>query len=212
MSDKKQFKISVITLLVGILIPILAALIPYGMKYAIPEHRLDYTLSGPLSVKGTKIISLKIKNGGEKLEKNVRVSLHLNYAYSISVDSKKKTEELVKVDTQVPFTLEREKDWIVIALGDIRAKDSLDLSVLSDYIDVTLYSYAGPSGITIKSEENVAQLDTPSEFLAFMYPFGFWMFVLLMVLIFIAGIYQQHFMDPKKREELILKEIDKLKK
>jgi hypothetical protein len=52
----------------------------------------------------------------------------------------------------------------------------------------------------------------PSEFEEFLYPAGFWMFVLLMILILAAGIYQQYLMDPKKREEMLLKEIDKLGK
>ncbi len=210
MSDQKQFRLSVLSLWVGILIPILAAIIPFGAKYVFPEHRLEYSLIGPISVKGTKSVSVKVRNGGEKLEKNVRLLLKGSYLWR--ADAKKDTENLVFVDTQVPVKVSREGEWIAIVLGDIRASETVDVSVMSEFFDITVFRSIEPSGISIKSDENLAKFNGPSEVTEFLYPFGFWMFVILMVLMFIAAIYQQHFMDPKKREELILKEIDKLPK
>jgi len=210
MSEKKQFQLSVMSLWVGILIPILAAFIPFGMKYISPEHRLEYTIVGPIAVKGTKSISVKIQNGGERLEKNVRLALRISYLGRL--DANNEDHNIVAVDTQTPAKVEREGDWTVIYLGDLRPKESMEVSAMSEHFEVSLYRTLEPSGITIKSEENLAQYIGSSELAEYIYPFGFWMFVILMVLIFIAAIYQDRFMDPKKREELILKEIDKLPK
>ncbi len=198
------------SLWVGILIPILAAIIPLGMKYISPEHKLDYTITGPISVKGIKSLSVKIQNGGERLEKNVRLMLKGSYLWQL--DEKKNTTSMVTVDTQAAAKIEREGDWIVISLGDLRPMESIEISAMSEYIDVTLFRTSEPSGISIKSDENLAQYNGTSELSEFIYPFGFWMFVIFMVLLFIAAIYQEHFMDPKKREKMILKEIDKLPK
>lgn len=202
MSEKKQFQLSVMSLWVGILIPILAAIIPFGMKYISPAHRLEYMIVGPISV--------KIQNGGERLEKNVRLSLKISYLWRL--DAKRDTDSIVTVDAQAPAKIEKEGDWMVISLGDLRPKESTEVSAMSDQIDVSIYGTTEPSGISVKSDENLAQYNGSSELAEFIYPFGFWMFVILMVLIFIVAIYQEHFMDPKKREEMILKAIDKLPK
>lgn len=210
MAEPRQLRISVITLWVGILIPIVAALIPFGIKYVLPEHHLEYSIAGPISVKGNKALQIKIQNGGEKLEKNVRISLKVSYLWRL--EDKKDPTKALTVDTQANHTVKKEGDWLVVQLGDLRPGEVVDVGLLSEIIDITLYSTIEPSGIAVKSDEHLAQLKRTSELEAFMYQAGFWMFALLMVLLLAAGIYQQYFMDPKKREEMILKEIDKLPK
>jgi len=131
---------------------------------------------------------------------------------SLWVDAKKDIDSLITVDTQAPAKTSKEGDWIVVSLADLRPNESIDVSVMSEFIDLTIFRDTEPSGISVKSEENLAQYTGPSEITDIIYRFGFWMFIILMVLIFIAAIYQQHFMDPRRREEMILKEIDKLPK
>ena len=63
----------------------------------------------------------------------------------------------------------------------------------------------------MKSDEHVASFKGQSIIDEVLYPFGFWMFVILMVLLLILAFYQEYLMDPKVREKMILKEIDKLK-
>ena len=198
------------------MIPILAALIPYGYRYILPEHDLTFELVGPISVKGTKSLSIKIANRGETVEKNVKVWLKSEPSFlhleSVLAGEKKPKDPLsyITVDTAAAVSTTKENDSFVIAVGDIRPNETLELSISSSAILVLWSSDA--YGISIKSEEHLGRLLGPSDFEKFVYPFGFWMFVLLMVLILIAGIYQEYLMDPKKREEWLLKEIDKLTK
>lgn len=214
MAESRQIKFSIISIWIGLLIPIVAALIPYGYKYLSPEHDLVYELVGPITVKGNKALNIKITNRGEKSEKNVRVWLKVAQPF-IDFDSIIKHEKpkdplsYITIDTSASFKAAHENDNFVISLGDIRPEETIELSISSSTLSIW-GSIGVHEGLAIKSEEHLARLDGPSEFEVIAYPFGFWMFVLLMVLILLAGIYQEYLMDPKKREEWLLREIDKL--
>lgn len=215
MTEKRQFRLSIISVWVGILIPIVAAVIPFTYKSFWPEHDLVYEIVGPISVKGTKAFSLKIKNQGEKLEKNVKVWVKAEPLFFFKLKDAKSgatetTPDAVKVESTASVNVSKDRDHYVIAVGDLRPRELIELSVLSEAI--SLLRLSDVQGISIKSDEHLARLLKPSEFEQFLYPAGFWMFVLLMIFIFVAGIYQQYLMDPKKREEMLLKEIDKLGK
>ena len=138
--------------------------------------------------------------------------MFLQGSYLWKVDAKKDIDSVITVDTQAPAKTSMEGDWIVVSLADLRPNESINVSVMSEFIDITMFGGDEPSGISVKSEENLAQYTGSSEIMGVIYQFGFWMFIILMIVIFIVAIYQQHFMDPKKREEMILNEIDKLSK
>ena len=87
----------------------------------------------------------------------------------------------------------------MVSLADLRPNESINVSVMSEFIDITMFGGDEPSGISVKSEENLAQYTGSSEIMGVIYQFGFWMFIILMIVIFIVAIYQQHFMDPKRR-------------
>lgn len=215
MTEPRQIKISIISIWIGVLIPILAALIPYGYRYLSPEHDLVFELVGPISVKGTSSLSIKTTNRGEKVEKNVKVWLKTepSFLQLESILAKEKPKDplsYITIDTAAAVTTTKENDSFVISLGDIRPKETVELSISSSAISV--WRVRDAHGISIKSEEHLARLSGLSDFETFVYPFGFWMFVLLMVLILFAGLYQEYLMDPKKREAWLLKEIDKLSK
>ena len=91
----------------------------------------------------------------------------------------------------------------------MRPREKVNLSVLSEEFTIADYE---KTPVEVRTEESIARLNEPSEFLQFAYPFSFWMFIVLMVLGIFIGIYQEYFENPKNREERLLKEIDKLKK
>lgn len=215
MTEPRQIKLSIISIWIGVLIPIIAAIIPYGYKYLSPEHDLVFELVGPISVKGTKSVSIKVSNRGEKVEKDVKVWLKTepSFLQLETVLSKEKPKDplsYLTIDTTAPATAKKENDSFVISVGDIRPKETIELSIASGAI--SLWRVRDAYGISVKSEEHLARLSGPSDFETVAYPFGFWMFIILMVLLLFAGLYQEYLMDPKKREEWLLKEIDKLSK
>jgi hypothetical protein len=97
-----------------------------------------------------------------------------------------------------------------MTVGDIRPGEQVEVSLLSEAVRV-FRILTDAYGLSIKSDEHIARLQKPSELEQFLYPVGFWMFVILMIVLLVAGIYGA-LMDPKKREEMLLSEIDKLGK
>lgn len=69
-----------------------------------------------------------------------------------------------------------------------------------------------PEKFSIKSDDHIAQNSAPSEFINFLYQFGFWMFILLMVLMGIWAIYFELIMHPKKKEKYIIEQLEKVRK
>lgn len=217
--NKQQLRISIISIWIGVLIPIVAALIPYAYRYIFPEQDLSYELIGPVTVKKTQSISVKIKNKGEKVEKNLEIWLKTNPSYFVLEElfEKKENHKVdplahIQIDSANNFSVTKKNDFYIVNLGDIRPNEEISVSVLSDALQVYRYDDREAQGFSIKSEESLGRLERTSDLEGYVYPFGFWMFVILMLLILIAGIHQEYLMDPKKREAWLLKEIDKISK
>jgi hypothetical protein len=187
---QKKTNVNIIAIWFGILVPIVAALIPYALNYVQPESGLTYNLVGPVSVNGVHAINLSIRNEGKKLEKNVRVWLKERTRY-IEEGKQKKPEQLLKIETTVPYKIGKEADNFVISLGDLRPDEKIELSILSEVVFIVAYG-KHVNGVSIKSDEHLATIDAPSDLEKIFYPIGFWGFIVLMVLIFVIGIYQEH--------------------
>lgn len=216
MSEQKtKFRFSIISLWIGILIPIIAALIPYTLKYIAPEHKLDYQLVGPIIIDRTTAIKLIIKNKGEKTEKNVHIRIKgdqlpalFNRGHSLKVSASD-----IKVESEAKYSTSIEGEYHIISLGDLRPRESITLSVLLNGSLSLIGSPYAPKFFAIKSDDHIAEIKGEPDILAeVFYPFGFWMFVLLMILIGVYAIYYEYFMDPKKKEKMILDAIEKLDK
>ena len=63
MTEPRQIKLSIISIWIGVLIPIVAAIISYGYKYLSSEHDLVFELVGPIfTTQLNWIIGAKEKN------------------------------------------------------------------------------------------------------------------------------------------------------
>jgi hypothetical protein len=217
MSDQKQqFRLSVLTLWVGIIIPIVVALIPYAISKATPEQALEFSVSGPITSNQIQAVEINIENNGSKPIKNIEVWLKSSPLYQITEavrskgDKARQPSDRIHVSSKNPATISLSNDYFVVKVGDIRAGEKMEVTATSTEGALSIYSTGTHvGGIEVKSDEVMAQLKGTS-FLQEIYPFGFWMFVALMVILLIAGLYQEYLMDPKEREKMILKEIDKL--
>lgn len=215
--EKQQIRLSVLSLWVGILIPIVAVLIPLAVRYLSPEHKLEYEVTGPIQVEGLTALRVEIRNQGEKVEKNVKTWIKVDATAAVlaKLEGEKKSPPLIQVSSSAKYSLSRDGDHHVIEFGDIRPNEKVTASLLlrGSHYSLIGNRYAAEY-FSIKSDDRVAQnakSDTPS-FLDFMYPFVFWMFVILMVLMGAYAIYYEYMMDPRKKEKYILDQIDKLKK
>ena len=211
---KPRHRLNVLQIWVGILIPILAVSIPYIIKYAFPEHKLVYEKVGPITVDRITAVELIIENGGGKPERNVKIWIKKNnlIAKLDKLDKGQIISPEIVIDTKAKYTLNRDENYHIISLGDLRPKELITITILLRGYYNLFSSYSKYQELSIKSDDNIAESREGPEIFNFLYPFGFWMFVLLMVLIGIYGIYYEYLMDPKKKEKLILDQIDKLKK
>jgi len=205
MEGIKKFRVSIISIWVGILIPIVAALIPYGVSWLFPKNGLSYTVSEPISIKGNDIFKIVIKNDGDELENNIVINIKRNPKYK-PPDSKAKRKSII-VESDTETIIEEKRSEYIIKAGNIRPKDKISLVVFSKFS--WIISYSIDRDVKVKSDQHLGKFD--SNFLKNeIYPITFWIFILLMILIFLGGLYQEYIMDPRKREKLLWEELEKI--
>jgi hypothetical protein len=218
MAESRHVRISIISLWVGILIPILAALIPAAITYFSPEQKLEFSLVGPISAKDTQAVSITVTNHGGNVAKDVTVLLrhHAIYELPEAIRTKgRKTKdplELLAVESKTNVIVSKGRDHYVLTIGDLRPNEQATVDVIAQGVRLALHRFSdSASGIEVKSAEQIASFKGDSIWDEFLYPAGFWMFVILMIFMLVFAFYQEYFMDRQTREKLILKEIDKLK-
>ena len=170
---------------------------------------LEYKFNGPIQVGETIVFELVVKNSSSKLEENVEVWLPY-------------LTEKPRLDAPIPVQLTDTSDQIIVKIGKLRPGEALKLGVLStdrySYIsdyhlerlritsNTSIAQYAGSSFF-----EKTSTLNEETSFLdEFVYPTGFWAFVILLIFLAGAGMYIEYFEPRKAKEERLLKELDKL--
>jgi len=209
-TNRKSFRISVLSIWIGILIPIFAGLIPFALKYFLPEHHLEYEITGPIVVKDRSMMSIAIVNKGEKTEKNVIISIDVMRFPKI-IKEKAVLNDFI-IDSKSKYSVSTEGNHYIISIGDLRPREKVKLSVMLYGVIHYYGSSLIDEDLSIKSDDNVAQNSTPSEELLFFYQFGFWMFILLMVIMGIGSIYFEFIMHPKKKEKYFVDQLEKVRK
>ncbi|GHA70784.1 hypothetical protein GCM10009007_09530 [Formosimonas limnophila] len=204
MDEKKsRFKFDVFNMVFGAVVVILAALIPYLIKTVFPDRDLQYKVVGYVQVKELDAISIKIKNNGSNLEKNVQVSF--------KTISTKASDIIFYVDSSVGCNILQDQSMVVFER--IRPGEEVSLSVVADKLQLAQYSDGSVFGVEIKSEDNIASFKAErTEFEKYAYPFGFWAFVLILLILLFFLIYESFFMSPEDKEKMVLQQIDKLPK
>lgn len=60
MSEKRQFRLNILSIWVGILIPILAAVIPFVISKLAPDQEIQFAVTGPIAVKRVQAVEVVI--------------------------------------------------------------------------------------------------------------------------------------------------------
>jgi hypothetical protein len=209
-NNKKSFRISVLSIWIGILIPIFAALIPLGIKYFLPEHRLEYEVTGPIVINDISAMGITIFNKGEKTEKNVKIWIDIMKFPKINKE-KTNLKDFI-VDSKAKYSVSIDKNYYIISIGDLRPNEKTKLSLMiHGFFRFYDLNFAGEN-FSIKSDDSLAQNSAPSDEIMFLYQFGFWMFVLLMLFWGIGAIYFEFIMHPKKKEKYFIDQLEKVRK
>ncbi len=184
----------------GIIIPLLAIAMPYTyiVDYIKPETGLTYQYIGPVEINDQKAFEISVTNTGKNVESNVEIWLPSNF-------SSKEAE----IESDLNFELRREQKHTVVSIGNLRAKEEISVSFLVKKQLFFLHD-SEMQKLKIRSTDHIAAYAGITDGWLFLYQAGFWGAILLFVVMIGIGIYQEHFMNPKMREKLILKELDKL--
>ena len=137
MTDKRQFSLNVMTLWVGILIPILAALIPFTISKVTPEQELVFEVIGPIAVNRLEVLEVTLTNSGSKPTKGVKVYVksfpEVSLPDILQPKGSKKPEptERIDISSKNPIKVSMSGEYFVLDAGDLRAKEKLSIAIAS---------------------------------------------------------------------------------
>jgi len=223
MSDQStsQWKI-VNVLLLGVLIPIVAAAVPWILERVSLPHDLEYTVSGPVTTKLGFAYSVRVNNNGKQPENDVEVWLPVPATARVSYDFQKNgklatSEEkpIVQVDVSVPSTKRvsaDDKQVLIIDIPSLRPNEQAAISVLAAGGDIGYLTDFQLERLRIVSKESIGKHDEPNKELEFFYKMGSWLFLIFFVFLICYGIYYEYIMPHEKKEKYLLEQIDKLGK
>ena len=182
----------------GIIIPLLAIAMPYIVDYIKPDTGLAYEYIGLIEINEKKAFEITLTNSGKVVEKNIEIWLTGKF-------SSKEAE----IESDVNYKLRVEQKKTVVSIGDLRAKEKITMSFLVNKQLFFIHDFQ-MQDLKIRSTDHIASYSGITDGWLFIYQASFWGAILLFVVMIGIGVYQEHFMDSKLREKMILKEMDKL--
>jgi hypothetical protein len=182
----------------GIVIPLLAIAMPYIVDYVRPETGLTYQYSGPVEINDKKAFEITVTNTGKTVEKTVEIWLPDKFSPNEA-----------EIQADVNYKLRVEQNTSVVSIGDLRANETISLSFLIKKQLFFIHDFQMQQ-LKIRSTEHIASYGGLTEGWLFFYKASFWAAIFIFAVMIGIGVYQEYFMSPKLREQLILKELDKL--
>ena len=218
-SSTSQWKMLSI-LLLGILIPLLAAAVPWLLDRVSKAHDLEYKYSGPVTTKTGFAYSVFVHNDGQQPEQNVQLWLPVPATPSQDYDVQKngilkttETPPLVNIDVSVPSTHKpssKDPSVRLVSIPSLRPDETASVQVLAAGGDIGYLSEFQLKQLRIVSKDTIGILDQPSDEFAFLYKMGTWLFLLFFLLMGCYSVYFEYFMPREKKEKYLLQQIDKL--
>ena len=208
-------------LLLGMLIPMLAAAIPWFLDRASAKHDLEYTYAGPIVTKNGFAYNVTVQNNGSKPEEDVKVwipvpvSAHIDYAFPEGKPPQKNiVKPLVNIETNITSTHEQsnqDNKKEVISVPELRPNEKMLISVLASGGDVGYINEFELSQLRLVSRDTLGTLNAPDDELNFLYKMGTWLFIVFIVFILGVATYYEYLIPYEKKEKDLLKQIDKLR-
>lgn len=222
MSDQTTSRWGLLNIVVlGILIPLIAAAVPWLLDIYSPSHDLEFSRSGPVVTKSGFAYSITISNKGRLTEDKVQAWLPVPAAPESNFREQKdgvfastEVHPIIQVDVSVPSakteSVSNGTELVTIPL--LRPGENATVSVLAANGTIGYISGDLLKMTRVVSEATVATLDEPDKELEFAYKVGSWLFLLTFVPLAIYAFYYEHFMPQDKKEKYLLAQIDKLGK
>lgn len=204
-------------LLAGVLIPIMASLLPWIAEHWVPENRLTYSIAGPISAPNAGSFSLEVRNSGRSPQSNLEIWIPLRV--SPRVESKTlpngrielnevKPNIILETSTE-PSKKVTKDNFTVLYFEKVRPDESIKISLFHIGGGVFLSEYE-LERMRIVSDNTFAKLDKPDEDIVFMYKVGSILFAFFLLLVIGYGIYYEKFMPVSKKRAELIKQLEKL--
>ena len=220
-SSTSQWKI-VNILLLGVLIPLVAAAVPWVLERVSLPHDLQYTFSGPVVTKQGFAYALEVENKGKQPEDDLEIWLPVpassRFDYDVQKDGrmvKSETKPLIQVEVSIPSTKKVNKEnegILVVQIPSLRPSEKVSISVLAAGGEIGYLTDFQLNQLRIVSKDTIGKLNKPDEDLEFFYKMGSWLFVIFFLFLISYGVYYEYWMPHEKKEKYLLGQIDKLGK
>ncbi|KHG34759.1 hypothetical protein [Sulfurospirillum sp. MES] len=208
-------------IIIGILIPLLASVMPWLINRIFPDNALIYSFQGPISVKNSLSLEFLIENRGNKAEEKIEAWIPIKI-YSTTKTERDKDGKIniievkpkILMESDSPLTkLEERKDDLLLTIDSIKPKEkvSIKLFIYNESGSIYLSSYS-LERVRVTSKDVLAVYDNgPSKEVLYMYKIATWILIFIIILFFSYAIYYENIMPREKKEKYLLDQIDKLK-
>ena len=184
--NMRKTKLDILSILIGVLMPLIAALVPSALKIMVPDHKFEYTMSEPIIADGATAVKFVIRNTGTVVEKNVNVIIKRVFINQPeSYFSKKSNAEPMHVSSETKCSVDVEDGYNTIRFGDLRPADTIEASVLLNGEYRMLSIGKKPYGVSVKSDDRVAEFGNIADVnvVELINRFGFSLFIVVFCLI-----------------------------
>jgi len=208
---------SISFLLAGVLIPIVAALLPWLLENWTPRDKLAYTLVGPISTDGATAFQIVVRNEGRALQSNVEVWIPLRRLQSLDPklleDAGPEMKEWIPKITldasTKPTKEETRDDFTILYYEKLRSDESVTIKLFATGKGLFIQGFE-LERMRIVSDNTLAQLDERDEFVESMFRVGTALFVLFVGFVFVYAVYYENFMPKERKRAELLKQLGKL--
>ncbi|MBB1287665.1 hypothetical protein H5085_02465 [Pseudoalteromonas sp. SR43-6] len=204
-------------LLIGILIPLTAALTPWLLEQISPKNNLSFKYVEPISTDTSLALSVTILNAGSDTQKNIEVWLPFSVLSitrtEVGDDGKLNVfipKPVIELETSIPYSSAELIDSnYLLKFESLRPNESISIKVISTGTKVFSNRYELES-MRIVSQDVIATVDQPTDTQYQLYRTGSIILVVLIFLFLSWAIYYEYLMPNEQKEKYLLKQIDEL--
>jgi hypothetical protein len=204
-------------LLAGVLIPIVAALLPWAIENWIPKHSLTFSYVGPIQGDGAVALELKVKNEGKEPQRNLEVWVPLRIS-SIPVpeltpageiEFREQKANVILESTIAPSSQKSDDKRQILYFDLLRPNEELNIKFFVVGNGVLLFDHE-LERTRVVSDGAMAELDMPSEELNFLFKSASVVLLALILFLLAFSIYYESFYPKEKKREDLRKQLEKL--
>ncbi|HAS6972267.1 TPA: hypothetical protein I7284_23855 [Vibrio parahaemolyticus] len=204
-------------LLIGVLIPLLAASIPWLLDYALPQNSLSYQYIEPIELEEATAVSVTVTNEGRETQHDIEIWLPFRVISGakseVGDDGRLRvtvTEPEIQLESSIPYKSSELTDkHFLIKFDALRPNESASIKLVSTGARVMVSSY-DLERMRVVSKTSVAKSAQPTEHEFLLFRTGSIILVVLIVVFFAWAIYYEHLMPYETKEKHLLKQIDDL--